>query len=317
MMASAFDRFIFANNCVLKALRHLALPQPVSNRNMYIMAVSRNIENVSYKLLKLGKEVYHLSRPRKVDEPKLITFIVGCQRSGTSLMNRIFEKDFGTKVYGERSKLSSLDLEKRLRLNPLDLVKRDLEKDKVGLVILKPLVESQNIVDLLNYFPGSKSLWMFRGYKQVVSSNLKRWGMRNGINNLRPIVKEETNNWRSQRVSTETRSLICKYFHEDMNPYDAAALFWLARNRLFFELDLQRNPNITLCKYEDLILHPHTTMRKVYAFLGKNYPSDRIVSMVNANSLGSGKEVWLSPDVENLCSNMLDDLDRAYRPISS
>ena len=84
---------------------------------------------------------------------KIILFIVGCQRSGTSLMTRIFFRDVRAKVYRESSILSSKD-PFRLRLNPLPLVEKRISRDKAPLIILKPLVESQNIIKLAGLFSG-------------------------------------------------------------------------------------------------------------------------------------------------------------------
>jgi hypothetical protein len=98
-----------------------------------------------------------------------------------------------------------------------------------------------------------------------------------------------------------------------MNPYDAAALFWLVRNRLFFELGLDRHPRLTMCKYEDLLAHPERIMRGIYRFTGTDYPSDDILVDVRADS-GKGKNIKLSPAVELLCKEMLEKLDTAYEP---
>ena len=38
--------------------------------------------------------------------------------------------------------------EKKIRLNPYDLVEKELKKDKAPFTILKPLVESQNTLKL-------------------------------------------------------------------------------------------------------------------------------------------------------------------------
>jgi hypothetical protein len=108
-------------------------------------------------LRRTGKGVYHLFK-YDYSQPKMALFIVGCQRSGTTLMNWIFEGDLNAKVYPEVSKLSSEDPRKQLRLNPLPKVKAVLDKDRAPLIILKPLVESQNTLQLLDYFEDSKAL---------------------------------------------------------------------------------------------------------------------------------------------------------------
>jgi hypothetical protein len=263
--------------------------------------------------LRIWKDIYQFIKIRKISERKTILFIFGCQRSGTTLLTEIFEKDFdNTKVYEEFSRLSSGDTRHRIRLNPLHRVQAQIDKDRPTLVILKPLVESQNAVKLLDYFKNSKALWAYRPYGDVTLSNLEKWGLRNGINNLRPIVKGQSQNWRSENVSNYTKQIVRKHFAEDMNPYDAAALFWYVRNRLFFEMNLDTHKNVMLCKYDDLINNPLKAMRTIYAFAGYVYPFAKIPLNIHSESMGRGKDVKLSHDIEILCRDMLNKLDLAH-----
>jgi hypothetical protein len=274
--------------------------------------IDDNTDRCITRFLQARKVVRHFFVKNENGHKKIL-FIVGCQRSGTTLMTRIFERDRRTWVYGEFSKLSSLDKRHKIRLNPLSAVKEVVEKNKASLIILKPLVESQNTLKLLDYFDGSKALWMYRDYKNVLLSNLQHWGLYNGIKNLRAIVTNEPDNWRSENVSEYTRGIINKYFSENMNPYDAAALFWFARNRLFFELGLDENPRVLMCKYEDLLSAPPAVMRGVYAFLEYDYPTDDILVDIHANPKEKRKAVELLPEVDALCEDLLDKLHAAYQ----
>ena len=265
---------------------------------------------IPLRLLAISKEIYQLSRIQGKRQ-KTTVFIIGCQRSGTTLMLEIFERDLNTKVYGEFSKLSSSDAHHKIRLDPLDSVKKAIAKDRAPLVILKPLVETQNSLKLLDHFSGSKALWMYRHYKDVALSNLKQFGIENGINDLRPIVENNSRNWRCENVSESVRKTVLEHFSEGMNPYDAAALFWFVRNNLFFELGLDENPDVMMCKYEDLVMNPLETVNKVYEFIGHNFPGQRIVSEVHPLSLGKGKTVELSPEIDLLCKELLEKLDKA------
>ncbi len=242
---------------------------------------------------------------------KNILFIIGCQRSGTTLMTQIFDKDLLVKAYGEFSELSDLG-ENKIRLNPLSQVKSEIEKNKVSSIVLKPLVESQNTNNLLNFFENSHCLWMFRHYQDVSSSNLKYFGLQNGINNLRSIINRETGNWRSDNISENTFDLVQKYFSEKMLPHDAAALFWIVRNRLFFELELDKNQRVAMCKYEDLVNMPLKTMENIYTFSGFQFPGKQIVAGVHAKSVNKGKGISLSAPIQDLCEEMLARLSSAY-----
>ena len=244
-------------------------------------------------------------------QEKRILFIIGCQRSGTTMMQKVFEKDLKSKVYGEFSKLSYWD-PKKIRLNPMDQLKREFGKVSPPLIVLKPLVETQNIDELLDYFPESKALWMFRNYKDVTASNLINFGPKNGINDLRPIVKGDPLNWRSEGASEQVRKVVSKYFSEDMKETDAAALFWYARNSLFFDLDMQNKPEIMMCRYDDLVKNPAEMVPEIYDFIDSPFPGGEIVKDINANSIGKGKDIKLNPEIEALCQGLQQRLDEVY-----
>ena len=240
---------------------------------------------------------------------RTVVLILGIQRAGTSLMYWVFERDLNVKVYRESSELSSLDTVEKVRLNPLPSVREQIERHRLPLVVFKPLVESQRARELMAAFPGAKVLWAYRHYQDVAASNLKAFGMDNGKRDLQPFLAGDPDNWRSQNSSVETRETVRRFYSDDMNPFDAAALFWWARMQLYFEQGLDRDPNVLLSRYEDLVTNPAHTMRRTYAFLGRPYPGDHIVKDVNAQSVGKGRVSKLSSEVDALCAAMLARLD--------
>jgi hypothetical protein len=208
--------------------------------------------------------------------------------------------------------LASNDAAWGIRLNSLEQLKHEFSRISAPLIVVKPLVESQNIPQLLNYLENSKAVWMFRNYKDVALSNINHFGVRNGINDLRAIVDNEPNNWRSEKVSRHIRETISTYFSENMNPYDAAVLFWFVRNSFYFELRLQEDSRVMLCCYEDLVFAPEKYMRKIYQQIGQAYPGTNITSQVNSRSRQKGKHLELSPEVEQLAQGLQDKLDAVY-----
>ncbi|WP_374686563.1 sulfotransferase domain-containing protein [Promineifilum sp.] len=272
-----------------------------------------NRRNISFGLFRLYKSaVQQLNKLRRAGRPgdQTILFILGIQRAGTSLMYWVFERDFDVKIYRESSELTSGDVLEHVRLNPLPEVKARIGRASAPVVVLKPLVESQRVHELLATFPGSKALWQYRHYQDVASSNLKAFGMDNGLKDLQPFLENDPNNWRSQNSSTETRETLRRFVRDDMNPYDAAALFWWARCRLYFDLKLDRDPNVLLCRYEDLATNPAGVMRRVYNFIDRAYPGDHITRDVHPQSVGKGRVSKLSPEVDRLCADLLAQLDQ-------
>src|SRR5688572_17488650 len=255
-----------------------------------------------------GKAVYQHVSSLAAQPDKRILFILGCQRSGTTLMQQIFDADLDAKVYGEFSDITLTARTPNLRLRPLAEVKSIIERTAARLVVAKPIAETQNALQLLECFPGAKALFLYRHYASVASSNLKLFVRLNGINNLRPILDDEPGDWRSENVPADVRALEAKHFRADMNPHDAAALFWYVRNRFYFDLGLDRNPAVLALRYEDLLRDPAGTIDAIYGFVGAP-PSRRGVALVRPERGNRGIE--LSAAIEELCTGMLRRLDAA------
>lgn len=272
-----------------------------------------NVKNVTFDLLVfyIYKRLYQQLILPEPSQRKIL-FIMGCQRSGTSLLTRIFVRDLHAIVYRESSPLSSNDPLK-LRLNALPTVAQQVTQHKARLVVAKPLVESQNGAQLLQYFPSGYVLWAYRHYKDVAASSLKAFGDNVGVEDIRPFLTKDQTNWRSQNSSTQTQEVIAEHFSPDMNKYDAAALFWYARNRLFFEQGLHEHPRVTLLRYEDFVLDPPNTISNIYQFLQLDFPGSQMLKEVHAKSVKKGDEVTLSPEIEALCQQLYIQLEATYQ----
>lgn len=254
------------------------------------------------------RKAIHLGLASRPDR-RAVLAILGCQRSGTSVMSRVFFRDLDTNVFREKSTLTGGA--EGLRYIPFDELNRRMARQRAPLVVFKMLVESQRATEFLAKVDGARIVWLFRNYRDIVSSNLKKFGAWNGVKDLRPFVTGEADNWRNQGCSEETRSIIRRHFSETMNPNDAAALFWFARNQLFFEQGLSEQAHSMLVEYEQFVEDPGTWTRAIYRFCGRAYPGDQLVREVKAESVSKGKNVQLSPEIDQLCDGMLRRLQQA------
>ena len=265
-------------------------------------------ERLARAFRRTSKAVYHRVLTRHYG-PKPVLFIVGCQRSGTTLLTRILDRDFRTSVYPEQSVLSSRDTDRRLRLNPVEEVAATIERNPASVVVLKPLVESQNIPELLDYFEGSRAVWLYRDFHDVAASYVHRWG-RISVNDLRAIVEARSGNWRYEKVPAQTREFVVRYFTDDMDPHDASAIFWYVRNSFVPELGFMIDDRISLCRYQDLVTKPDDEVIKIYQLLGVEAPNHRITGEVHAESLRKGSHVALRPEIEEACQGLLKTLNK-------
>jgi hypothetical protein len=213
------------------------------------------------------------TRPK---ESKGYLFVVGCQRSGTSMMYKTFENDPNAGVFDEISILSNRDKIEGLRFNDLNSVLKTMTKN--------------------------------RPYNDVVSSNLKRFGKTNGKSDIQPIIENDSSNWRAEKLAPEIREQIISLSEAASSEEDAAALFWYARNSLYFtqkDLFLDR---VFLCNYNNLVVDPKKSISSIYSFLGRQLPPSSTERGINARSIGKGQNLNFSPEIKLACDKMLERL---------
>ena len=71
-------------------------------------------ERETFRIFRLRKRIRQFFRHRSGSD-KTVLFIVGCQRSGTSMIHHLFRLDWDTVTYDEISPLSSRDSRAGLR----------------------------------------------------------------------------------------------------------------------------------------------------------------------------------------------------------
>ena len=241
-----------------------------------------------------------------------LLFIVGCQRSGTTLLSRIFEQDMNSASYGEASIFSHTTEPYRLRLRSMDEIDAQIVDTPARLVVLKPLVESQNILQLLNHFTESRAIWLFRDFRDVAASNLRKFGNQNSIKDLRIIAEGSSEDWRNEGLSNEMRDYVRSLYTENMSPVDAAVIFWIVRNQLFFDLALDQDRRIHLCKYEALTTDPIVVMKQIYDFIAQPYPDGNITAETHPRSIRKGKALTISPLIDERARSLLAKINAVW-----
>lgn len=279
-------------------------------------------ERIRRRAWGLAKEVRNRV-PRGGREPSRALFVLGCQRSGTTILVDTLDKDWRVKTFGEFSGVNRPAAGRRpwsvrsqsrysIRLKPLDEVAATIERCPHPLVVLKPLVESQNAPSILRRIDRAVCVWVFRHYRDVARSNVKLFTPEVRRYNLEPIVRGQSDSWRAELVPGDVREMIVRHYSPEMNPYDGAALFWIARNRLFFDLELAREERVMPLKYEDLAADPERSLRRLYRHAGIAFPGPRIAEEIHPGSVGLGRDLELSPEIQRACEELWNELSEAY-----
>lgn len=216
----------------------------------------------SYKLNRLRTKLHSLLHPS--DDPRIV-FIFGCQRSGTTMLRNFigFHPAISDHGEGDPPYFWQVPLEdmRYLRLVPNEEIQRLIKKQKSPVVLIKPLHDSQRAAELLQMFTGSRGLWIFRHYREVILSHLNYYkGRYDPLPYLKDLLELKAASWKAEALSSEMKSFISEHMHLATNATAGYALFWLARNSLLFD---QIANNLMTVNYADLIEHPQASLRKL------------------------------------------------------
>lgn len=233
---------------------------------------------------------------------------MGCQRSGTTLVSRVLDSFIQCRTFGEFSPLSS-DCPHNIRLNEISSVVDYLSNIKAPIIVTKPLVESHRANELLNSLPNSSIIWIYRHYLDVALSDLRQFPNTSGHGNLQPIINGENNNWRSEGLSAETTEQIKRIYSSELSKLDCACLFWFARNSLYFQQKLEKNENVLLWKYENLMENPKEHFSVLSSRLNDNFTNFPFENVFSTNSIKKEVKETLHPEIKALCESLLSKLD--------
>jgi len=106
--------------------------------------------------------------------------------------------------------------------------------------------------------------------------------------------------------------IIRYYLDQDIDDVSTRALIWYVRNKLFFDQRLEELDNVFLTKYEDLVQHPETSMRRIFAFLGLPFKLQYAKS-VSTSSIRKDPQPLILPEIRKLCVDLSNKLDTHYR----
>jgi len=209
----------------------------------------------SYKVNKARTWCHGMLHPCKT--PRIV-WVFGCQRSGTTMLRNFIGFDPRVNDQGEGDppffrQMPVTDLQ-YLRLRPDAEVARLLAEQRNQVVLLKPLHDSQRATALLNAFPGSKGIWIFRHYREVILSHLTYYkGRYEALPYLRDLLELNKKSWKAEGLGPEMRRFIQEHKELATTPTAAFALFWLARNSLLFD---QEHPEMIAFNYNSLVEQP-------------------------------------------------------------
>ena len=228
-----------------------------------------------------------------------VVFVVGSQRSGTRLPLQVMDYSPEITTFNEGTSPYFDDV----LLQPLDYVGGLIRKSPSPVVALKPICETHRISELLDRFPGSKAIWIFRNYQGASRSSAIKWT--SGREALRQLAVRDFKAaaWRVGGLTEDKLALVRRLYREDMSLYEAEAVMWYLRNSLFFDLHADRRPDVLLVRYEDLVADPSRRLADIFDFIGAAMPA-RSVDAIQESSGKNRTYPELDPEISTLCEGL-------------
>jgi hypothetical protein len=232
-------------------------------------------------------------------------YVVGLQRSGTNMLMRGLDEAPEVEVRNENDNTVFY----RFHLREDSVLLGTIGRSRQRLVLVKPLCESYRVDELLA-LPGvqpGKAVWVFRDVDDRARSEVSKFGDSN-LQALRRIAAGEGEQiWQGRRLTPEAVELVRSFDVEAMSPDTAAALFWVLRNQLYFQLGLDQREDVLLVSYDELVKDPQQQLRRLCTFLDFPYRG-ALDAHIERRSSHRHRTLEIDPRVRALAETMAGQL---------
>lgn len=268
------------------------------------LSAIRDPESWERRLSTAHKRLIGLVRGRCDSVP---VFVLGKQRSGTSMLMRAFHRHPDMLVFDEH-RSSPAFLNHRLR--DTDTVRDLLERARFPAVALKPICDSHRIREIYEAFPAGKYIWIYRDYADVANSSLREFGEATRAIRL-ACLGEPGGGWFQEGISARVNEVLRRVYRPELSDFDLACLAWWVRNQIIIESALAGHPNVTIIKYEPLVENPALVLKWLFERIGMHY-TNRVGGHMTPRSIGRHRAPEMDVEVQKLCSETLAELNRAF-----
>lgn len=265
-------------------------------RNRKISSVERKIVSRLFGGYKLVFQKMRYSRLEHGKRRNIL--VVGVQRSGTNMVMEVFDRGLPYAVFSE----SDARVFSHYELHPLVEVKRITETVSAPIVVLKPMTDTHKLGELLQNFPNSQGLWVYRRMSDVVNSHVRMWtGMPESLKRIR--AERNWQNWRAGGISDQSYEIICEFAKNGLDNKTACAIFWYVRNVQFFEQNHHKDERVFLVPYDRFVVEPQESFTKLLNAM--NVPVNPFMMQhIHAQSRSKNVPPAIHEEVAALCRDL-------------
>ncbi len=249
---------------------------------------------------------------------KTQVFLLGTQRSGTTLLTDVLGRAPLCRAYHEADEQVMRDM----RLREPAAVEKVIDSECRPILVFKPINDSQYATELLDTYANPKVVWIYRDYNDVVNSALVKWAhwQRQIVTWVcehyadEPGPLDEPFKWYAiyrERMSRATLQAVSACIEEGITDAEGAALLWYMRNKLYFDQQLREHDKCLIARYEDMVSRPEVHIARIFDFIGCAFKND-YVGDVRTTSISRKQPPMLGQSVRELCDGLQSELDNAY-----
>ena len=250
-------------------------------------------------------------------------FILGCQRSGTTICQNVFLNARDIAVYREGNKEAMTD---NWRLREPSIIRDLITNSRRQVHLFKPINDSQWGDRFLSEFDNARVVWIYRDVFDTANSAVAKWGnsqrqmiewIAEGLARhsdrqeaLEAIGARPNTAIYAERLDDEAVRNLVEWSGAGLSDHAGAAVLWWLRNRLYFSLAFDTNSRVLLLRYADFVADPQKEIRRLCQFIGVRY-SRRLAGSVHAGSVRKSPPPQLPGPILAACSDLAARLDAA------
>ena len=234
-------------------------------------------------------------------------FLVGCNRSGTSMLVFQLSRTWQVRLYNEWDPAAF----ENWRLRDLSVIEGLVKSSHAPITLFKPICDTYRTHVLLSRFPTAKVLFAFRHYDDVVNASLEG---RHWDRTVTGWVSTDFAEFSTMPAPEETRQFISSRWTPSLNRASGAALYWAFRNRLFFDLHLDQREDVRAVKYEAVVFEPRKELESLCEFLGIQFHRRMAEGIFSSDVKGNPPpaiDEQIRADCEDLWQRLCDQAGRA------
>jgi hypothetical protein len=226
-------------------------------------------------------------------------FLVGCGRSGTTLVASQLARSWQVDLFNENHP-QAFD---QFRLRGFPVIAGLARASHARISLFKPILDTHLSVRLLQHFAGAQILFAFRHYSDVISSAVKYFGPDRWQSRVSAWLDSDFAEFAAAPLPEATRRAITDIYPGALSPEAACALYWLLYNRLFFDLGLNADPRVRLVNYEDVVVSPRQNFQAACQFLGVRYDR-RMAQGIYGSSVRQEPQAVIEPTILSACDQL-------------